>query len=99
MANDIRWACKKVIGSKYRFNGKVLIQFARDDTVIRWQDVCSENDVQDISCDINDTYRENNFPHASKLSINILEGNHLSPESNADLYVSHAYSFLEKNQH
>jgi hypothetical protein len=98
MANDYRCACKKVVGEEYQYNGIVLILFAKNDTVIRWKDVCPERNKSEITCKYNNRYIENDFPYVSNLSIKILDGNHLSPESNSDLYVSCAYDLLKDDE-
>lgn len=94
LKEDICWVCVKAPGPGYGFNGRVVILFAEDDTVIRWRDVfpaCAQ--AQDIQNVLED-YRRNNFPGASQLIVDVLEGNHASPESDPELYFQRALAAL-----
>jgi len=94
LKEDICWVCVKAPGQGYGFKGRVVILYAEDDTVIRWRDVfpaCAQ--AQDIQ-NVLDEYRRNNFPGASQLFVDVLEGNHASPESDPELYYQRALAAL-----
>lgn len=78
---DIRWTARKVPGKDYRYDGKVALLFGGDDTVIRWRDVFSKcGSPPEIASSLED-YKRNNFACSESLEVRVLEGNHLSPET------------------
>jgi pimeloyl-ACP methyl ester carboxylesterase len=84
--DDIRWASRKVPGPDFDYGGDVALVFARNDTVIRWQAIfpgCASSEEIPAQPD---AYRRSDFPKAARLRVDVLEGNHLSPERAAAQY-------------
>jgi pimeloyl-ACP methyl ester carboxylesterase len=96
VTGDIRWASRKVPGAGFAYGGEVALVFARDDTVIRWQAVfpaCAA--PAEIPAHLED-YRRTDFPKVSRLQVAVLEGDHLSPESEAAVYAEAAFGLLSR---
>jgi pimeloyl-ACP methyl ester carboxylesterase len=83
IVNDIRWAARKVPGRNYRYAGGVALLLGGRDTVIRWRDVFPECESADRIPDSLRDYQRNDFPHVTRLDVRVLDGNHLSPETDA----------------
>jgi hypothetical protein len=81
--SDMRWAARKVPGGSFRFAGNVALIFGAQDTVIRWRDVFPACPSRDQIPSLLAEYRRDNFPHVVRLDVRVLEGNHLSPETDA----------------
>jgi len=95
IVDDICWASKKVVGKSYGYNGTVILLFAGGDTTMRWRDVfptCQHPDM--IEC-VLELFRQDHFPQVRRLSVGVLEGNHVAPEVNASLYINTAFDLLE----
>ncbi|OGO41062.1 MAG: hypothetical protein A2W36_02895 [Chloroflexi bacterium RBG_16_58_14] len=94
LLEDICWICVKAPGQRFGFSGRVVILFGARDSVIRWRDVfpgCAQpDDIQGVL----DDYRMNNFPAASRLVVEVMEGNHASPETDPQIYYQHALAAL-----
>ncbi len=92
--NDVRWACEKVTGPDYEYDGQVVILFGEKDGVIRWRDVfpaCRHpGDVGPLV----EEYRKRDFPLARGLQVRVLKGSHIAPETRAPLYVKTAFNLL-----
>ncbi len=87
---DLRDATRQICGANYDYCGDVLLVFAENDTVIRWRDAfpgckCPE-DVQIMLPD----YKQKYFPQVRNLKVEILPGNHLAPEADAERYIQTA---------
>jgi hypothetical protein len=94
LKEDICWICRKAPGTEFGFKGDVVILFAEGDTVIRWRDVFPTSpQAQDIPGVLED-YRQNNFPFVNRLVVDVLEGNHASPETDPELYYRRACEAL-----
>jgi pimeloyl-ACP methyl ester carboxylesterase len=86
--SDMRWAARKVPGRSFRYNGNAALIFGAQDTVIRWRDVfpaCRSRDQIPASLGV---YRQSNFPHVRRLDVRVLDGNHLSPETDGAFAVA-----------
>jgi pimeloyl-ACP methyl ester carboxylesterase len=79
--NDIRWAARKVPGGEYRYAGGVALLFGARDTVIRWRDIFPGCETADRIPDALEGYKRDDFPYAARLDVRVLDGNHLSPET------------------
>lgn len=95
---DLRDAARQVCGANYDYNGDVILIFAENDTVISWRDAfpgCkSPGDVQTILQE----YRQRYFPRVRNLKVEILPGNHIAPEADAERYVQAACRGLDPLQ-
>jgi hypothetical protein len=96
VTGDIRWASRKVPGPGFAYSGEVVLVFARNDTVIRWQAVLPAAAAQEEIPAHLENYRRTDFPKISRLQVAVLEGDHLSPESEAAVYVQAAYALLSR---
>ena len=87
---DVRDAAGQVCGANYDFSGDVVLVFAENDTAIRWRDAfpgCKHpKDVQHLLPEYQQTY----FPQVRSLQVDILPGNHLAPEADAEMYIQAA---------
>jgi len=92
---DLNDAARQVCGAHYEYSGDVLLVFAENDTIIRWGDVfpgCkSPGEVQTILPE----YRQKYFPQVRNLKVEILPGNHIAPEADAERYIQTACKVLE----
>jgi len=94
--NDIRWACGKVTGEDYEYDGMVVILFGEDDGVIRWRDAFPACQHPGNIGPFLEEYKKRDFPIARGLQVRVLEGSHVAPETHAPLYVKTAFDLLEK---
>jgi len=94
--DDIRWACRKVTGKDFEYDGTVVILFAEQDSVMRWRDVFPRCQHPGKIDRFSEEYRRNNFPVVHRLEIRVLEGNHMTPEINASLYIRTAFDLLHR---
>jgi hypothetical protein len=80
---DICWTARKVPGPQYTYTGTVGIVFGAQDRVIRWRDVfpgCKhEGDIERWALQP----QTQDFPHVQELQVEVLAGDHLSPETDA----------------
>jgi pimeloyl-ACP methyl ester carboxylesterase len=94
LKEDICWICVKAPGADFSFGGDIVILFAEGDTVIRWRDVfpaCAQ--ARDIP-GVLKSYRLDNFPAVNRLVVDVLEGNHASPETDPEVYYRRACEAL-----
>lgn len=87
---DLRDATRQICGANYDYCGDVLLIFAENDTVIRWEDAfpgcrCPE-DVHFMLPE----YQRKYFPQVRNLKVEILPGNHFAPEADAERYIQTA---------
>jgi len=83
VAGDVWWATRKVPGPAFRYDGDVAIIFGADDRVIRWRDVCPEcTSPQEVAGAV-EQLRQRDFPCVHSLQVQVLAGNHLSPDTDA----------------
>ncbi|MFQ5853359.1 MAG: hypothetical protein ACE5JU_22595 [Candidatus Binatia bacterium] len=94
--NDIRWACGKVTGQDYEYDGKVVILFGGKDGVIRWRDVFPACQHPGNVGQFVEEYKKRDFPMARGLQVRVLEGNHVAPETHASLYIKTAFDLLDQ---
>ena len=96
---DLYDAARQVCGAHYEYRGDVLLVFAKNDTVIRWRDAfpgCKyPEDVQIMLPE----YKQKYFPQVRNLNIEILPGNHLAPEADAERYVQTALMSMAPTYH
>jgi len=78
-ADDACWAAAKVVGPDFDYPGDVVLLFAEDDTVIRWQAVFPDCATPDDIPACLAAYRRTDFPCAARVIVRVLPGNHLSP--------------------
>jgi len=87
---DVRDAAGRVCGADFDFSGDVVLIFAENDTAIRWRDAFPEckhpKDVQQMLPE----YQQTHFPQVRSLQVDILPGNHLAPEADAEMYIQAA---------
>jgi pimeloyl-ACP methyl ester carboxylesterase len=95
--NDVRWACGKVTGKDYEYDGKVVILFGEQDGVIRWRDVFPTCQHPGNIGQFLEEYKKRDFPMALDLQVRVLEGSHIAPETHAPLYVKTAFDLLERS--
>ena len=92
---DLRDAARQVCGAHYEYSGDVMLVFAENDTVIRWTDTfpgCKyPKDVQSMLPE----YKHEYFPNVRNLKIEILPGNHLAPEADAERYIQTALMSMD----
>ncbi len=79
VVEDARWAATKVPGPQFRYPSRVVLLFAADDTVIRWQAVFPGCRTPEEIPAALPAYQRTDFPYASSLAVRVLPGNHLSP--------------------
>ncbi len=94
--NDIRWACEKVTGQDYGYDGKVVILFGEKDGVIRWRDVFPACQHPGNIGPFLEEYKKRDFPMARGLQVRVLEGSHIAPETHAPLYVKTAFDLVDQ---
>jgi len=94
--NDIRWACDKVTGKDYNYDGMVVILFGGKDTIIRWQDVFPTCQHPGNIGQFLEEYKKRDFPMARGLQVRVLEGSHIAPETHAPLYIKTAFDLLDQ---
>ena len=83
VAVDVWWATRNVPGPAFRYDGDVAIIFGADDRVIRWRDVCPEcTSPQEVAGAV-EQLRQRDFPCVHSLQVQVLAGNHLSPDTDA----------------
>jgi pimeloyl-ACP methyl ester carboxylesterase len=93
--NDIRWACGKVTGQDYEYDGEVVILFGEKDGVIRWRDVFPACQHPGDIGPFLEEYKNRDFPMARGLQVQVLAGSHIAPETHAPLYVKTAFDLLD----
>ena len=94
IADDLQWATRKVVGQGYSYGGAVAVLFGERDDLIRWGQVfpdCAELGQLDQHIE---QFRKTSFPCVSRLSVAVLEGDHMAPEILATVYVRTAYGLL-----
>jgi pimeloyl-ACP methyl ester carboxylesterase len=98
LVEDVGWACRRVPGPDFDYPGEVILVFGKQDTVIRWRDVFPGcNDVAQLAEHL-PTYREENLPRARRVEVLVLEGNHMSPETEAEDFVGPALALLGEGE-
>lgn len=92
--NDIRWASKKVCGEDYTYDGSVVLLFAENDGVNRWRDSFPSCQESKEVVDYVRQFRLSNFPLSKMLKVAVLPGNHMSPETNSELFIRTAFNLM-----
>jgi hypothetical protein len=96
LIEDIGWAARNVTSSPIGYTGDVVLLFGAQDTVVRWRDVFPECDLpQDIPQFLAE-YQEKNFPSASRVEVQVVEGSHVAPETDAPSFLRVGLSLLEQ---
>jgi pimeloyl-ACP methyl ester carboxylesterase len=96
LVDDALWVNQKITGDNYGYTGNVILLFARNDSLIRWQSVFPEcSDPGDIEHFVRE-YQRSDFPHVSNLMVRVLEGNHLSPLVDVSLYIDTVINLLKR---
>jgi hypothetical protein len=91
---DFQWACRKALGSSYDYPGEVVLLLGKRDFVIRWQDVFPECEHPGQIPQFLDAWRKDNLRAVKRLEFAVLDGNHLSPETDAISFVARALGWL-----
>ncbi|MGD1996987.1 MAG: alpha/beta fold hydrolase [Anaerolineae bacterium] len=92
--DDIRWVTDRVTGDDYAYDGRVVILFAEEDTVIRWRDLLPDCGDPDQIAQFVQEYRGRDLPKVRELHVRVLGGNHIAPELNPGLYIKTALDLL-----
>jgi pimeloyl-ACP methyl ester carboxylesterase len=93
---DIGWAASKVAPGPIGYPGEVVLLFGAQDTVVRWQDAFPDCDrPQEIPAALAD-FQDQNFPQARRVEVQVLEGAHVAPETDADRFLHAGLSLLEQ---
>jgi hypothetical protein len=80
---DICWTARKVSGPQYTYAGTVGIVFGAQDRVIRWRDVFpSCRETSEIGRWMSEPQAQD-FLHVQEFQVEVLAGDHLSPETDA----------------
>jgi pimeloyl-ACP methyl ester carboxylesterase len=91
---DIGWAARNVASSPIGYTGEVVLLFGAQDTVVRWGDLFPECDrPQDIP-NFLAAYQEKNLPLASRVEVQVLEGSHVAPETDAPSFLQTGLGLL-----
>jgi pimeloyl-ACP methyl ester carboxylesterase len=98
LIHDARWAGKKLVGREFTYEGTVVVLFGESDTVIRWRDVFPECQHPGDIDPILDEYRKRDFPLVRSIKVQVLEGNHMAPETSAPVYIETAFNFLASHK-
>jgi hypothetical protein len=94
--DDIGWAAIKVPGPEFIFDGEVVLLFGAQDTVVRWRDAfpgCEQ--PEDIPTHL-PAFTAENFPRASLVEVQAIEGSHVSPEADATRFLGAGLSLLDQ---
>jgi hypothetical protein len=91
LANDVRWACRKVPGPDFDYPGEVVLLLGTDDTVIRWRDVLPGGRVDDSAvADLHAT----DFAAARRFTLEVIPGDHMTPEVDAGSFIRRGLALL-----
>jgi hypothetical protein len=84
---DIGWAASKVAPGPIGYPGEVVLLFGVQDTVVRWQDAFPGCDwPQEIPAALA-AFQAQNFPQARRVEVQVLEGSHIAPETDAATFL------------
>ena len=96
LTEDIGWAARNVTSSPFGYTGEVVLLFGAQDTVMRWRDLFPGCDrPQDIPKFL-PAYQEKNFPLASRVEVQVVEGDHVAPETDAPSFLQTGLSLLQQ---
>jgi len=96
LIEDIGWAARNVASSPIGYTGEIVLLFGAQDTAVRWCDLFPECDrPQDIAKFLVE-YQEKNFPLASRVEVQVVEGAHVAPETDAPSFLQTGLSLLEQ---
>jgi hypothetical protein len=86
-----------VTSESYRYNGNVIILFGKKDTVESWKRVFTncpnENQIKEFIPE----FKKLNMPWVRKLRVDILDGNHMAPEIDAQRFIDKAWNLICEN--
>jgi hypothetical protein len=94
LVEDIRWAGTQVSGPDFAYPGHVVLLFGREDTVVRWQDAlpgCAQ--PEEIAACLAD-YGQQAFPLAQRVEMQVIEGAHVAPETDATAVLERGLGLL-----
>ena len=95
LIEDVGWAAKNVASQPLGYTGEVVLLFGAQDAVVRWRDLFPHCDrPQDIPKFLAE-YQEKNFPLASRVEVQVAEGSHVAPETDAPSFLQTGLSLLE----
>jgi pimeloyl-ACP methyl ester carboxylesterase len=94
LIGDARWAGKKLVGEDYAYDGTVVVLFGESDSVIRWKDVFPDCQHPDDIDQALTEYRKKDFPRVRSVKVQVLEGNHMAPETSAPVYIKTAFHLM-----
>jgi pimeloyl-ACP methyl ester carboxylesterase len=96
LVEDIRWAGRKVSGREFFYPGDVVLLFGREDTVVRWQDAFPEcGQPEEIPTHLAECL-EAPFPRARRIQVQVLEGTHIAPETDAATFLQAGLGLLDQ---
>jgi hypothetical protein len=91
LVDDVRWAGRKVPGPDFDYPGEVVLLLAAEDTVIRWRDVLPDGQPDgSAAADL----LAAGFPSARRLTLEVLPGDHMTPEVDAATFVGRGLVLL-----
>jgi pimeloyl-ACP methyl ester carboxylesterase len=93
---DIGWAASKVAPGPIGYPGEVVLLFGAQDTVVRWRDAFPDCDLpQNIPRSLAE-YQKRNFPQASRIEVQVIDGAHVAPEVDAPTFLQTGLALLEQ---
>jgi len=96
LVEDLGWATRKVASSPLGYTGQVVLLFGAQDTVVRWRDAFPECvQPKDISRSL-PAYQEANFPQARHVEVQVIEGTHVTPETDAPAFLPAGLSLIDQ---
>ncbi|HSH03598.1 MAG TPA: hypothetical protein VLL52_13845 [Anaerolineae bacterium] len=94
---DICWAAQ-TIPLPNTYSGQLVIQFAQDDSLIRWQDSFPHATPTTLHQHAA-AYQQTHFPHTNQLFLQCLPGAHVNPERHPTLCLQTALASLGQYRH
>jgi hypothetical protein len=96
LIEDLRGATQKVPGREYDYPGEVAVLFAARDRVIRWRDVFPGCQTPEDLAAILPGFQQANFPRVKRLQVQIVDGDHVSPEKHAPAFLRPGLELLDQ---
>jgi hypothetical protein len=94
LIEDIGWATRKVSSKHFGYSGEVVLLFGTLDTVVRWHDAFPECDRPGNIPTSLVRYQEKNFPLAQRIEVQVVEGSHVAPETDAPSFLKTGLGLL-----
>ena len=96
LIEDVGWAGRKVLSRAFDYPGEVVLLLGQQDTVIRWRDVFPHCEHPSGIPERLQDFRKRCFPHARRVEVAVIEGDHLSPETEAHSFVRLGLRWLDQ---